>query len=246
MRDDAFLRDCLVDGEAGTRRRTSKMRRRALAAALVLEGIVISGLMLWPLFTRATPPPQFVALTPLPYLRGVRLTRPVRAATQTPGGGRNFAAPNFPHLQVIPLLRTPGHALQTVVPPPIGEMNPQGLNALPQAANGFNSSPAILPAPARVRIVRRTEQIQESQLVSRVMPTYPQVARIAHITGTVELLTLVGGDGRVLSVQVLSGSPLLAAAAKEAVEQWRYRPAMVDGQAVEVEARVTVKFVMDE
>lgn len=49
-----------------------------------------------------------------------------------------------------------------------------------------------------------------------------------------------------LSVQVLSGGPLLAAAAKQAVEKWRYRPATLDGQAVEVESRVTVNFVLDE
>jgi periplasmic protein TonB len=73
-----------------------------------------------------------------------------------------------------------------------------------------------------------------------------EIARIARIEGTVELTVLVARDGRVLSVQVLSGNRLLAAAAKQAVEQWRYRPAILDGQAVEVEARVTVRFVMDE
>lgn len=57
---------------------------------------------------------------------------------------------------------------------------------------------------------------------------------------------MVGLDGRVLSVQVLSGSPLLATAAKQAVEQWHYRPAILDGHAVEVEARVTVNFVLDD
>lgn len=72
------------------------------------------------------------------------------------------------------------------------------------------------------------------------------MARIARVSGTVELLVLVGRDGRVESVQVLSGSPLLASSAKAAVEQWRYRPTILDGQAVEVETRVTVHFVLDE
>lgn len=72
------------------------------------------------------------------------------------------------------------------------------------------------------------------------------MARLAHITGSVELLVLVGSDGGVLSVDVLGGNPLLAAAAKQAVERWRYRPAILDGQPVEVEARVTVNFVMDQ
>lgn len=68
---------------------------------------------------------------------------------------------------------------------------------------------------------------------------------MARITGTVELLALVRREG-VLSVRVLSGNPLLAAPAKQAVEQWRYRPATLDGQPVEVEARVTLNFVMDQ
>ena len=88
--------------------------------------------------------------------------------------------------------------------------------------------------------------MQESQLISRVIPAYPQIARVARVSGTVELMVLVGRDGRVLSVEVLSGNSLLAAAAKQAVEQWRYHPAILDGQAVEVEARVTGRFVLDE
>jgi periplasmic protein TonB len=120
----------------------------------------------------------------------------------------------------------------------------------PGPPGGFgNELGSVLPpkpvGPA-VRVIRRSESVQESQLISRVIPTYPQIARVARVSGTVELLVLVGRDGRVLSVEVLSGSPLLAAAAKQAVEQWRYRPAILDGQAVEVQARVTMNFVLDE
>lgn len=59
-------------------------------------------------------------------------------------------------------------------------------------------------------------------------------------------MVLVGRDGNVISVQVLNGSPLLAAAAAQAVAKWRYRPAILDGQLVEVESRVTVNFILDE
>lgn len=97
-----------------------------------------------------------------------------------------------------------------------------------------------------MRVIRRSEGVQESQLITRMIPIYPQIARAARIAGAVELMVLVGRDGKVLSVKVLSGSPLLAPAAKQAVEQWRYRPAILDGQAVEVESHVTVNFVLDE
>ena len=97
-----------------------------------------------------------------------------------------------------------------------------------------------------MRIIRRSEEFQEGQLVKRIIPQYPPIARLARISGTVELLVLIGQDGRVKSAEVLSGNPMLAASAKAGVEQWRYRPAILDGHAVEVETRVTVHFVLNE
>lgn len=117
-------------------------------------------------------------------------------------------------------------------------------------APGFGSTPVPVapaePSVPEVRVVRRSEPFEEGQLTRRVLPLYPPIARIAGISGTVELLVLVGRDGCVKSVQVLNGNPLLAPAAKGGVEQWRYRPAILDGQPVEVETRVTVRFVLNE
>lgn len=246
MRDDAFLKDCLVDGEAGTRRRTSKTRRRAVAAALVLEGVVISGLALWPLFTPATPPPKFMVVTSVPYLSGARLPRPTRASAQNAGSRRIIPVPDFSRPLAARVVRMAGSEIQSMSAPVIGNPGPGAGDGIAGPPGDLGNAPITPPAPTTVRVIRRSEQIQESQLIKRVMPDYPQIARVAHVTGAVELLVLVARDGGVLSVQVLSGNPLLAAAAKQAVEQWRYRPAILDGQAVEVEARVTVNFVMDE
>jgi TonB family protein len=111
----------------------------------------------------------------------------------------------------------------------------------------FGSSPARIERPlAPVRVIQRSEKFEEGQLIQRVVPQYPQIARIARISGTVELLVLIGQDGRVKSIEVLSGNPMLAASAKAGVEQWRYRPAILDGHAVDVETRVTVHFVLNE
>lgn len=245
MRDDAFLDGCFVDGEAGTREPRNRMRRCSVAAALIFEGIVISGLVLWPLLTPATPPPQFKVLTPVPYLSRTRLPRPVQASAQNAASRRIFPVLDFSQPQVRAVIRTMESEIQNMSAPTIPDQGPGSGSGTFGAPNGFGSS-AVVPAPPSVRVIRRSEQIQESQLITRVTPPYPQIARAAHISGIVELLVLVGRDGGVLSVQVLSGNPLLAAAAKQAVEQWRYRPALLDGQPVEVEARVTVDFVMDE
>ena len=83
-------------------------------------------------------------------------------------------------------------------------------------------------------------------LIHRIEPQYPAIAKIARVSGTVELRAIIGRDGSVSSIEVLSGNPLLARAAVEAVRQWRYRPTILDGEAVEVETRITVNFVLGQ
>lgn len=83
-------------------------------------------------------------------------------------------------------------------------------------------------------------------LIHRIEPQYPAIAKIARVSGTVELRAIIGRDGSVSSIEVLIGNPLLARAAVEAARQWRYRPTILDGEAVEVETRITVNFVLGQ
>jgi TonB family protein len=80
--------------------------------------------------------------------------------------------------------------------------------------------------------------------VHRVQPVYPSIAIVARLSGTVELRAIIACDGSVKSVEILSGNPLLARAAEDAVWQSRYRPTFLDGEAVEVETRITVHFFL--
>ena len=82
-------------------------------------------------------------------------------------------------------------------------------------------------------------------LIHRVEPEYPQAAKWIHLSGTVVLRARIGTDGEVHELETVSGNPLLAQAARAAVLQWRYRPTMLNGQAVEVETQITVNFVMN-
>ena len=84
--------------------------------------------------------------------------------------------------------------------------------------------------------------LSEAQLVNRVEPVYPHVAVLTGIQGEVKLHAIIARDGRVVSLNVISGHPVLARAAEEAVSQWRYRPYYLNGQAVEVETFITVNF----
>lgn len=84
----------------------------------------------------------------------------------------------------------------------------------------------------------------EGNLIHRVQPEYPQLARQARIQGTVVLRAIISREGRIENLQVLSGHPLLVPAALDAVRQWRYRPYSLNDEPVEVETQITVNFTL--
>ncbi len=78
----------------------------------------------------------------------------------------------------------------------------------------------------------------------RIEPTYPPVARAAHIQGVVVLTAIIDKEGNIQNLQVMSGHPMLVPAAIEAVKQWRYKPFLLNGQPLKVETAVTVTFAL--
>ena len=85
-----------------------------------------------------------------------------------------------------------------------------------------------------------------NRLVHRVEPEYPTEARTQHIQGSVVLEVQVLGDGTVGNIETVTGNPLLADAAVHAVKQWKYQPYVVDGQPVQSQTRITIKFRLPE
>jgi len=83
---------------------------------------------------------------------------------------------------------------------------------------------------------------QQRRLVRAVEPEYPEAARLAGIEGDVTLRVLIGKDGMVSQVTPLGGEASLAQAAVDAVEQWHYSPALLDGRPVGVVTTVTVAY----
>jgi protein TonB len=102
-----------------------------------------------------------------------------------------------------------------------------------------------LPDATGKRVTLEPE-VAAANLITKVNPTYPPLAKLARIQGAVELMATLGTDGRVLNVQLLSGHPLLASAAMAAVKQWVYKPALRDGKPVEVTTRVTISFTLTD
>jgi protein TonB len=77
-----------------------------------------------------------------------------------------------------------------------------------------------------------------------VPPDYPLLARQMKVQGAVNLQALISREGTIQELQILSGPAILAAAAREAVKQWHFKPYMLNGQAVETQARITVNFTI--
>jgi len=86
--------------------------------------------------------------------------------------------------------------------------------------------------------------VQAAKLMKQVVPAYPRAAIQTRISGTVQLLGIIAKDGTIQKLQVLSGHPLLRQAAIDAVSQWVYRPTILNGQPVEVEAPIDVIFTL--
>ena len=108
------------------------------------------------------------------------------------------------------------------------------------AGNGPVMPPPPKPqAPQRIRL---GGQVEAAKLINKVPPQYPQVAQAAHVTGTVVLRAVISKSGDIEQLQLVSGPPLLAKAAMDAVTQWRYRPTVLNGQPVEVDTTIDVVF----
>ena len=101
--------------------------------------------------------------------------------------------------------------------------------------------PPATPAPVKPP---RITSIRMATPIYKVDPIYPQLAKVAGVSGVVELLGVLGTDGRIHELKVLRGHPLLVGAALDAVRRWIFEPTLLNGQAVEVAAPITVNFIL--
>lgn len=109
----------------------------------------------------------------------------------------------------------------------------------------LSASPPSLPPPPRPKPPLPVSQgVTEGLRIREIAPVYPKLAQVAGIQGEVQLSAVIGRDGQIERLQVLSGHPMLVRAALEAVRQWRYRPYYLNGEPVEVATQITVKFVL--
>src|SRR5581483_5013022 len=213
--------------------------------AILVSGAVLSP-MLWP---QVLPPATFTRLVPTAP-PGRRARPHSDAKPQTSATHRTASSgPVYPRVPYIPtnappiavhliddLVEAPGVGIPDALAGPYGNGGPDTIGPWigfpkedgarqPQIAK---TSKAVepLPKPKEPTRVRVGGVVREPRLIRRVDPRYPQIAVTSHIEGVVKMEGLIGVDGRIRSLAVQSGNPLLAPAAMDAVRQWLYEPTL--------------------
>ena len=106
----------------------------------------------------------------------------------------------------------------------------------------ISSTPVAVPKVATPQRARVSSGVSTGLLIKKVTPNYPQLAKQARIQGSVVLQAEISKEGTIQNLQLISGHPMLAPAAIEAVKQWRYKPYLLNGEPVAVETQVVVNF----
>ena len=218
-------------------------RTCSTAASLVLQTALLAAFVLVPLLaSRAVP--DFVPL-PAPIWMP-HLDNPAPEVERTPsGGGTNVFVVSR---TVAPPSRIP--RLDRRVSPEevslaeIGDTRTTGASntGIPNLL-GSGPGPALPDGPAANH--PPVSVLEQGVVISRVQPIYPQPAIMSRIQGTVHLNAVITSRGTLEELRVLSGPPVLARAAREAVEQWKFRPYVLNGQPIEVQTEVIVNFSLN-
>lgn len=136
-------------------------------------------------------------------------------------------------------------------PPGFGEVG-VGLPSNDSQDIGFWGGPdgrpldVVTPPPVPVISPKaRVSRMMEGNLILRVQPQYPPLARQARVQGSVVLRAIISREGAIEHLQVMSGPPLLVESAIRAVRQWRYRPYLLNDEPLDVETQITVNFSLN-
>lgn len=185
-----------------------------------------------------TPVPQRTAilverrpLLPFPTMKSqdIRPTQAISGSGAPMVGGGNDGIPGFTGLGGTTTCI--GCTGQTQLTPPKPTVTAQPTEQRPTATSP--SKPLAVGG-----------DVQSAKLIHQVKPGYPVLARNAHIAGSVKIEAIIGRDGSIQNLRLVSGHPLLARAALDAVAQWRYHPTLLNGQPVEVITLVEVNFTL--
>jgi protein TonB len=213
------------------------MRTCTLTISIVVHALAVCAAVISPLFaTDELPAPrtatEFIHVVPLPE------------PPAPPPRVRASATVDTPRPDVPPIDVPNGIAPEpSVEPVNDGFAKDNGVIAFGDLSTAVTEATPPPPSPPPQQPLPRVGgNIKPPQKVVDVAPTYPAIARAAHVEGVVILEVVIAEDGSIRDVQVLRSIPLLDGAAMEAVHQWRFTPTMLNGEPVPVVMTVTVAF----
>ncbi len=227
-----MFRETLIESATSSHKR----KRWPMAMAFSAEVVVATLLVVLPLLSTGV----ITVSAHAPKVTPLRSFRIIDHVAEDPG-----RAPGIPGARTLVVtlnntltwgIHQPVESDNTPDPGPNLNIGSTGPSNLPIGC--FSCQPPALKHVGPIRL----SVISEGQLVNRVDPVYPRIAVLTGTQGQVRLHAIIAKDGSIQSLNVVSGHPMLVAAAVDAVRQWRYRPYYLNGEAVEVETFITVNF----
>ncbi len=234
-------------------RKTGNWRRATVPVAYIFECLLLGALVLLPLI-------HTEALPKAASIEALRLPPPPTGPPPRPAGASRPSRRPGPKGDI---LRTPA-----TIPAHIARLNdlnehkpvngPEwvigSVPGLPGHPGGVSYGlglgnplpPRPLPAKPHQERIRRSSQLESARLLYGPKPDYPPLARMARVQGIVRMEAVIGRDGAVQNLRLVSGHPLLIEAAKKAVARWRYQPTLLNGEPVEVVTEIDVNFTLAE
>ena len=241
------LCSCLLEGNPEQRTRERRVRRRALAISIALQSAALAALVLVPLFgkpERLVLAKDFVPIPPYHHNNG-----PVHEnSSTTPRRSSN----NFTLCLTCPILQSPTQRPSLEEPPrDVDLIGPGDSPSFDGNCSGCINMPGQEgPRPPQSQTEAPKKRLQmthldPAMLIYRVEPVYPVLPKQMGRSGRVELRAIIATDGTIQSLQVVSGDPLFIQSALQAVQQWRYKPTILNGQRVEIDTFITVVYTIN-
>jgi protein TonB len=238
--------------------KTGDWKRAAIPLAYAAESMLVGVLVLVPLiYTQALPKQWLISEMHIPPPPGRPPGRPAgRPAPppRHPAVDPVTAPPTIPPV-IATIIEAPEPPQAGVVQgpwvtggipggPPDGVLN--GVIGSPFGGKEPPPPPPVVHAAPKQQLYRVGGDVIAARALSQPPPIYPPLATMARIQGTVVLQAIIGIDGAIKDLKVLSGHPLLARAARDAVRTWRYQPTLLNSDPVEVLTEIDVNFKLGE
>lgn len=216
-------------------------RTCSTAASLLLQSALLAGFVLVPVLASQVAPTLHERLITIPLPRFESPAPRIESTGPSAGPSVSTIARELLQPRTIPTL----------------DRNPPDTDAVPTAMHSVAGNPNsvltsilsgtrdVAPPAESLHKQQPVSVLEQGVVISRVQPIYPHIAIVNRIQGSVHLNAVIAINGSLQDLRVLSGDPTLARAAHEAVEQWKFRPYVLNGKPIEVQTEVIVNFLLN-